>query len=287
MKVIRSFIFIPADKKRMLDKISLLLPDAFILDLEDSVPCENKKIARSNIASILESLEIRKKIIFIRLNDSDSNYIYEDIDETIGNKIYGYMIPKFEKIESLEEIINYLSSKERELNLISKLKLIVMIESSKGLLELHRLNNNSGRIIGLALGAEDYKFNLSEFGMVSEEMVDFARKIIIQYSKANDILSIDTVFRDYNNIQGLQDELKKIKGMGFSSKLAIHPSQIEIINSSFTPSTEEINKAEIILKHKDELKKNGAISIEGVMYDLPHLKWAQKIKNYLIRIKED
>ena len=110
-------------------------------------------------------------------------------------------------------------------------------------------------IIGLALGAEDYKFSLSEFGMVSEEMVDFARKIIIQYSKAHGILSIDTVFRDYNNTRGLQDELKKIKGMGFSSKLAIHPGQIEIINSSFTPSAEEINKAEIILKHKDELKK--------------------------------
>jgi citrate lyase subunit beta/citryl-CoA lyase len=75
--------------------------------------------------------------------------------------------------------------------------------------------------------------------------------------------------------------------MGFSSKLAIHPSQIEMINSVFTPSDEEIKKAELILKHKEDIENNGAISIDGVMYDPPHLKWAQKIKNYLNKIRRD
>ena len=287
MKVLRSFIFVPADRERMLDKINMLLPDAFILDLEDSVAAENKEIARINISNKLESLEIKNKIIFIRLNDLDSNYVYKDIDSTISSKIYGYMIPKFENTDKLEEIIDYLSNKERKLKLVSKLKLILMIESSKGLLELNKLNNLSGRIIALALGAEDYLFSLSEFGMVLDTMVDFARKIIILHSKANGLLSIDTVFKDYKNNQSLKDELEKIKGMGFSSKLAIHPNQIDIINSGFTPSAEEIDKAEIILKHKKDIEKKGAISIDGVMYDPPHLKWAQKIKTYLDKIRKD
>lgn len=197
------------------------------------------------------------------------------------------MIPKFENMDKVEEIIDYLSNKERKLKLVSKLKLILMIESSKGLLELNKLNNLSGRIIALALGTEDYLFSLSEFGMISDTTVDFARKIIIVLSKANGLLSIDIVFRDYKNNQSLKDELEKIKGMGFSSKLAIHPNQIDIINSGFTPSAEEIDKAEIILKHKKDIEKKGAISIDGVMYDPPHLKWAKKIKTYLNKIRKD
>lgn len=285
MKVLRSLLFIPADKERMLDKINILLPDAFILDLEDSVSDKNKEIARINISNKLTSIDIKDEIIFIRINDLDSDNIYKDIDRTISSKVYGYMIPKFENIDKLEKIVNYLSSKERELKLVSKLKLILMIESSKGILELNKINDLYGRIMAIALGAEDYLFSLSEFGMVSDIMVDFARKIIILHSKANSLLSIDTVYRDYKNSQGLKDELEKIAAMGFSSKLAIHPDQIDIINSSFTPTAKEIDKAKIILKHKKDIEKEGAISIDGVMYDSPHLKWAQKIEAYLDKIE--
>lgn len=287
MKILRSFLFIPADKERMLDKINILSADAFILDLEDSVSVNNKEIARINISNKLASLDIKDKIIFIRVNDLDSSYIFKDIDSTVGSSVYGYMIPKFEDTKKLEKIIDYISNKETELKLDSKSKIILMIESSKGLLELNKLGDLYDRIIAFALGAEDYLFSLSEFGMVSDTMVDFARKIIILHSKANNLLSIDTVYRDYKNSQSLKDELEKIKGMGFSSKLAIHPDQIDIINSAFTPEAIEIDKAKIILKHKKDIEKKGAISIDGVMYDPPHLKWAQKIKAYLDKIRKD
>ena len=287
MKILRSFLFIPADKERMLDKINILSADAFILDLEDSVSVNNKEIARINISNKLASLDIKDKMIFIRVNDVDSSHIFKDIDSTIGISVYGYMIPKFEDTKKLEKIIDYISDKETELKLDSKSKIILMIESSKGLLELNKLGDLYDRIIALALGAEDYLFSLSEFGMISDTMVDFARKIIILHSKANSLLSIDTVYRDYKNSQSLKDELEKIKGMGFSSKLAIHPDQIDIINSAFTPEAIEIDKAKIILKHKKDIEKKGAISIDGVMYDPPHLKWAQKIKAYLDKIRKD
>lgn len=287
MKILRSFLFIPADKERMLDKINLLPADAFILDLEDSVPANNKEIARINISNKLGSLNIKDKIIFVRVNDLDSSHIFKDIDGTIGRSVYGYMIPKFEDTKKLEKIIDYISDKETELRLDSKSKIILMIESSKGLLELNKLGDLYDRIIAFALGAEDFLFSLSEFGMVSDTMTDFARKIIILHSKANSILSIDTVYRNYKNSQSLKDELEKIKGMGFSSKLAIHPDQIDIINSALTPEAGEIDKAKIILKHKKDIENKGAISIDGVMYDPPHLKWAQKIEAYLGKIRKE
>jgi citrate lyase subunit beta / citryl-CoA lyase len=287
MKIIRSFLFMPADKERMLDKMGILSPDAFILDLEDSVSANNKEIARINIANKLASSDIKDKVIFIRVNDLDSNHIFRDIDSTIGPGAYGYMIPKFEDTKKLEKIINYISEKETKLKLDFKLKLIIMVESAKGLLELNKTGDGlSDRVTAIALGAEDYLFSLSQFGTVSDTMVDFARKIIVLYSKANGLLSIDTVFRNYKDIKGLKDELEKIKGMGFSSKLAIHPDQIDIINSGLSPEDAEIDKARIILKYKKDIEDKGAISIDGIMYDLPHLKWAQKIEAYLGEINK-
>ncbi len=287
MEIIRSFLFIPADKEKMLDKMGMLFPDAFILDLEDSVSTNNKEIARNNISNKLVSSDIKDKVIFIRVNDLDSSHVFKDIDGTIGRGVCGYMIPKFEDTKNLEKIINYIAGKETELKLDFKLKLIIMVESAKGLLELGKIGDGLfDRITAIALGAEDYLFSLSQFGTISDTMVDFARKTIILYSKANGLMSIDTVFRNYKDTEGLKGELEKIKGMGFSSKLAIHPDQLDVINTGLSPEAAEIEKAKIILKHKKDIEGKGAISIDGVMFDLPHLKWAQKIEGYLGKINK-
>lgn len=288
MKTLRSFLFIPSDKKRMLNKIGLLSPDAFILDLEDSVSPENKEQARNNIADKLKEPGIEEKTIFVRVNDIGSGYIYDDINMTISRKLEGYVIPKFENIEKLKEIFKFILKKENEVKIQpGSIKIILMVESSKGLLELNKIKSPLDRIIGLALGAEDYLFSLSGAKEISGEMVDFARKIIITYSKSNNFLSIDTVYRDYKNNQGLKDVTGRVAAFGFTSKFAIHPEQINIINSSFTPTKKEVEKAKIILNHKKDIEKKGAISIDGVMYDPPHLKWAKKITDYMDNIGKD
>jgi len=284
MKYFRSLLFIPADREKMLDKVDLLFPDAFILDLEDSVSDKNKELARINITNKLALINVKDKVIFVRLNDLDSEHVYKDICSTASEKVYGYMIPKFESIDKLKKIIDYISKKEKELKIASKIKIILMIESPKGLLELNKLDKLYDRIIAIAFGAEDYLFSLSECQMISNTMLDFARNIIIIHSKANNLLSIDTVYKDYKNSQGLKEELNKIKSMGFSSKLAIHPDQIEIINSSFTPTDEEINRARLIIKYAKDIEENGAISIDGIMYDPPHLKWAKMITEHIEKI---
>ena len=285
MNILRSVLFIPADKENMINKIDALCPDAFILDLEDSVSEENKEIARINISNKLNSLVNQKKIIFVRVNDIESSHVYKDIESTINNKIEGYMIPKFERINQLKRVSEFILKKEKELNIQQKIKLMLMIESPKGVIELRKLSliedEINTRIKVLVIGAEDYLFNLSVFGDISEDMVDYIRREIIIQAKAMECLAIDTVYRDFKNNQGLKKELEKIKAMGFNGKLAIHPVQIDIINSVFAPADEEIEKMMIILKHEEDFKRLGAINIDGVMYDPPHLKWAKKLKNYI------
>ena len=284
INLLRSLLFIPANRKKMLDKMDILKPDAFILDLEDSVPEEYKDLARDNILEKLRESRQDGNNIFIRINEIDSRHVYKDIDKTIKLEILGYILPKFENTVQLKKIMDYISKKEKEYKIPSEIKIILMIESSRGLLELDNNGIISDRIIGLALGGEDYLFSLAVLGRISEDMLDFARKKIILHAKAEGILSIDTVYKDFKDIEGLKKELRKIVSMGFNSKLAIHPNQIDIINSAFTPSEEEIEKMKMVLRYKEKILSQGAININGVMYDLPHLKWSQKIKDYLDKI---
>ncbi|GAG93753.1 unnamed protein product [marine sediment metagenome] len=132
---------------------------------------------------------------------------------------------------------------------------------------------------------EDYYSNFSIFSEISPDILDFVRRNILINAKARNLLAIDTVYKSFKDVSGLKEETDKIVKMGFDGKLVIHPGQIEIINTSFTPTKEEIERMEVILENKDRIEKEGAISINGIMYDPPHLRWAQKVKDYLDRIK--
>ncbi|MCL5072801.1 MAG: CoA ester lyase [Actinobacteria bacterium] len=291
MEICRSLLFIPASSEKMLNKIDILKPDAFILDLEDSVPAFQKDQARKNIKNKLEKMNSGTKIkLFIRANDLGSEYFYKDIEETIDPKIAGYMIPKFENFNKLNEAISLISKKEKEKNMESgRVKLILMIENPRGIIELNNLgryNHLLQRLTALTIGWEDFTKDITDFDEVAPELLDFIRMTLMLYAKANKLLTIDTVYRNFTDDEGLKREVIKVSKLGFNGKLAIHPRQIDIINSCFMPSDEEIKKMEIILLNKDRLEKEGAINIDGVMYDPPHLKWALKIKEYLTKINE-
>jgi citrate lyase subunit beta / citryl-CoA lyase len=282
---LKSLLFVPADKNTMLNKINSLDANAFILDLEDSVSSDNKEVARKNISSILPSLKGKGKTIFIRINEADSAEVIEDLKMTFSPLVDGYIIPKFERLNQLKEIIKRIKEKEKNCNK-EDTSLILMIESPKGVLALRELANKKDeeigrRLLGIALGGEDYKESLTLSRKISKETLGPVRQEIIFFARSLGILAIDTVYPDFKDIDGLKSELDVIISIGFTSKLAIHPCQVPIINESFYPLKNDIDEVEKILKHEDKIKNQGAININGVMYDMPHLKWAEKLKKYI------
>lgn len=283
MKIFRSLLFVPCSSTKMLNKIDVLNPDAFILDLEDSVPFKLKELARENIKKKMEKIDVNSKLnIFIRANELCIDHFYKDIEETISTKIIGYVIPKFENINNLKKALKFISNKESEKGIqTGKIKLILMIENPKGILELGKINNFDPRILGLAIGWEDFIKETTFFSGVTYKLLDFIRMTVLICAKANGLLAIDTVYKNFSDNKGLKSEAIKILKMGFDGKFAVHPNQISIINNCFIPTNEEIEKMEIILKNKDKFDQEGAININGVMYDPPHLKWALKLKKYL------
>lgn len=285
--LLRSLLFVPSNNKKMLDKIDVIGADGFILDLEDSVPINEKEISRRNISSKLKHLESPKKI-FIRINDLDTDFYVDDIKSTLNEKIFGYMIPKFENIRKLKETIKLIEIEEERNNLTKgRINLILMIENPRGIIELSKLEdfgNKIDRIFALTIGLEDFTRNIVIFSSISEELLDYVRFQILLYAKAFNILAIDTIYKEFSDELGLENEVSKIVKMGFNGKLAIHPGQIGIINKGFLPSSEELNKMNLIIENRRRIENEGAISINGVMYDSPHLKWALKVRQYLDRL---
>jgi len=272
----------------MLEKISVLKPDGFILDLEDSVPVALKEQARKNIIDKLESIETRRKI-FVRINDLDSIFFIDDIRTTVGKKIFGFMVPKFESISKLELALDCIEFEEKKVGLfIGEKKLILMIESASGIFELdklEKLGKKKNRVLALAIGWEDFSRDFMVFSEVSDSVLDYVRFQVLFFAKAFNWQAIDTVFKEFNNSVGLEELVLKVAGMGFNGKLAIHPSQIEIINRGFLPSEDDLTKMELILENRQRIEGAGAVNIGGIMYDPPHLKWAMKIKNYIEKIE--
>jgi len=286
-KIFRSLLFVPAGSTRMLDKIDILDSDAFILDLEDSVPSALKEEARRNIKKKLEQVKKDLKLnIFIRVNELCTDHFYNDVEETMCPEILGYVIPKVEKASNLKKALKFISDKESDKGIKKdKIKIILMIESPKGILELGKISYSDKRIISLSIGWEDFSREMDAFTNMTDNMLDFIRMTVLVYAKANNILAIDTVYKNFSDCQGLKSETLKVAKMSFNGKFAIHPNQIEIINNCFKPDEKEIRKMEIILKNYDKFNLQGAINIDGVMYDLQHLKWALRLKEYLSELK--
>ena len=281
----RSFLFIPGHNSRMLAKMASLEPDAFIVDFEDGVPPDKKQLARDNLRSEPWSprdAESRPPV-FVRINDLDSQLWVEDVRVALETPIAGLVIPKFESFDKLADVDREVSACEGRAGLRGgRTRLILQLESMKGFRELFRSQDlpASRRLAGLALGAEDFASSLSTFSAIDADMIDFARRLLLLHARSMGVLCIDTVHADIRNLDGLAAQALRIARMGFDGKLAIHPDQIAVINSSLSPSAEDAARARSVLDHRAEIEERGAIAVDGHMFDRAHLNWALKVQHH-------
>ena len=254
-------IFIPAHHLDWTDKAIKAGTDGLIYDLEDSVPHAKKSISRQELLKFLKITKFEIPI-FIRINSLDTNLGKEDYlaFKECSHKDLHFIIPKIEKIEILREI-------EREV------KLIALIETPIAIQNLSKISEDP-RIKGLLLGPADLSNSLgSSLGWNS---LLFSRSKLIIESAINNIHPIDGPFMNLSSETGLIEECRLSKDLGFRSKVAIHPSQIQVIKDVFFPSEEELLEAQLIIKAFNE-SQEGVISFGGKMIDRPLVDAKEKI----------
>lgn len=281
----RSFLFIPGRNARMLGKIASLEPDAFIVDFEDGVPPDKKQLARDTLRTEPWSRcdAGSRPPVFVRINDLDSQLWLEDVRAALETPIAGLVIPKFESFDRLADVDREVSACEgRAGRRDGQTMLILQLESMKGFRELFTRRDPpaSRRLLGLALGAEDFASTLSTFSAIDPDTIDFSRRLLLLHARSMGVLCIDTIHADIKDLEGLAAQSLRIARMGFDGKLAVHPAQIEVINTCLSPSPEDAARARRILEHRAQIEERGAIEAGGHMLDRAHLNWALKVQRH-------
>ena len=247
----------------MLQSSDILGADALFIDLEDAVALNEKDAARILVKEYLSFFKT-KTDIFIRINPLDSPYFYKDLNSLKDTNIKGILLPKA-GIESVVELDGFLEDNKLDFEIIA------LVESAMGIESTFEILQNSNRISGLFLGAEDLTLDLGAKRTKTSREIDYARARIISAAKSMGVQAIDTPFTDTDDIGGLKEDILLAKDLGMTGKAVISPRHVEYVNQLFTPSKEEINYSHRVIEgvRAANEKGLGAFSIEGKMIDKP------------------
>lgn len=287
--MIRSFLFVPADSERKLRKAADAGADALILDLEDSVAAEARPDARQLAREYLKG----KSNCWVRINPMDSDDAPADLEAVLQSAPTGIILPKPRSADAVKRLSLDLSRLELENGLAEgSTKLIALCtEHPEALFTLHSYVGASPRLTGLSWGAEDLSAALGASANRDEHgnwlpPYELARSLCLVAAAAAEVAAIDTVFTDFKDLKGLQYYAEKARRDGFCGMLAIHPGQIDTINSAFLPTNEELEAAQKIVAQFAANPGAGTIGIDGKMIDRPHLVQAQRLLDVARQAKE-
>ena len=270
----RSRLYLPGNSPKLMLNAGLHGADAIILDLEDSVHPDEKDSARILVRNALRTINFHGAEKMVRINQLPLGF--EDIKEVINENVHVVLIPK---CESKQQVLDVNESIDQLKKTENPVYLMPIIESAKGVLHAYEIATASDNIVALTLGLEDYTADIGVTRSKSEGECFFAKSMVVNAAKAAGVQAIDTVFSDVNDMEGLFENVKQAKAMGFDGKGCIHPRQIRVIHKAFLPTEQELAKAQNIVEAYNTAKKEGkgVVSLGSKMIDAPVVKQAQHV----------
>ena len=285
--IIRSWLFVPGDSDKKLEKARTNPADALLLDLEDAVADDRQDEARSKLVNYLPDRSDRSaQQLWVRINPMDSPLSLGDLAVVMQGAPDGICLPKPYSAADINKLADYLSALETREGLpLGSTKIIcVATETADALLRFESyLEGVSERLVAMTWGAEDLMAALgaTENRIPGTKQYDapfmLARSLTLAAARAIDAQPVGGVYTDFRDDEGLAEECAHDRRNGFVGKLAIHPGQVEIINQAFTPSDEEIDWSRQVVNAFESNPGVGATSIDGKMLDMPHLKQARQV----------
>jgi citrate lyase subunit beta / citryl-CoA lyase len=282
MDLIRSWMFVPGHRQKMIDKALGLNADAVMLDIEDGVAPNEKDSARQNIAQSLgREKTIGNPARYVRINAIGHARMDADLDAVVRPGLEGLVCPKVDTADDVRAIDAILNEREPQVKLAKgSTKLLIAIESPKGLLNAPAIAASSPRVTGLIFGAEDFGREIGLPTSREGEARDliYARSAIVVAAAAAHVQAIDGVWVDLQDSAGLLGFATQSRRLGFSGMSCIHPSQVDPINKTFSPTPEEINYANEVLKAFAEANErgDGSIAFGGQLIDRPIVERARR-----------
>lgn len=280
----RSLLYTPGHRTdmvaRLLDAALPTPPDVALLDLEEGVPAAEKENARAVLRSAIGPVSSRM-LLFVRVGRSTSGDITKDLAAVVRPGLVGIVLPKVGRPEELVAVDEMLLQREKEEKLPERsLHVIASIESAAGLLEAPRIAR-APRLIGLMFGSEDFA---ADMGLPTKREGEaaqllYARSAVVVAATAAKVPAFDGIFSNFKDEAGLRADSLRARRLGFVGRQCIHPSQVPIVNASFSPTAEEIEHARrVVAAFEAGLKDgHGAVALDGAMLDAPIVDRARRV----------
>lgn len=282
----RSWLFAPGDSEKKMGKAIASAADIALLDLEDSVTPANKPSARQMVTQTLEAADDRARI-WVRINPLATSEAIFDLAAIIPAAPGGVFVPKAEGAHHISQLHHYLTALEAAHGLaLGSTRIAALITETPA--AMYTTNEYAGdypgreRLVGLSWGAEDLSSALGareQRGGDGEytHVYEMARSLCLIGAVNAGIAAIETVQPEFRDLDALASRARRCRAAGFRGMLAIHPAQIDPINTAFTASAEEIAQAQAVVRAFADNPGAGTIAMDGAMLDRPHLELARRL----------
>ena len=272
---LRSLLFVPGDRPERMHKALGLAADALILDLEDAGAPERKPEARQAVARFLRNAD-RSMRLFVRINPLDSGLAQDDLAAVLDARPDGIVLPKSESEATVTALIALLPD-QPDIAILP-----IATETPAAIFGLGSYRDGRERLAGLTWGAEDLPAAIGATTSREEDgsftpPYQLARSLTLFGAHAAGVDAIETVFPAFRDLDGLAAYAARAARDGFTGMMAIHPSQVAVINAAFTPSDAAVAHARAVVAAFTANPGIGTLQLDGRMIDAPHLKQAQAI----------
>ncbi len=270
-----SRLYLPGNSPSLMINAGIHTPDGIILDLEDAVAPDKKFEASFLVRNALRNLDFYGTERMVRINQVPRGL--DDLDFIVPHNVNLLLIPKCESADQIKQVNERIEAIKKKNNIQGNIWLMPIIESALGVIKSFEIATAASNVVALAIGLEDYTADLGVRRTLEGTESFFARTQVVNACRAAGIQPIDSVFSDVGDMEGLKENVKKSKSLGFDGMGCIHPRQIKVIHENFAPEAEEIDKAKKIVNAFNEATEKGlgVVSLGTKMIDPPVVKRAQ------------
>ncbi|SMO68197.1 L-malyl-CoA/beta-methylmalyl-CoA lyase [Paracoccus laeviglucosivorans] len=295
----RCQLFGPGSRPAIFEKMAGSVADVINLDLEDSVPPDDKPQARQNIIQAIGDIDWGNKTLSVRINGLDTPFWYRDVVDLLeqaGERLDQIMIPKVGCAADVYAVDALVTAVEAAKGRAKRISLEVIIESAAGIAHVEEIAASSPRLQAMSLGAADFAASMgmatTGIGGTQEDYYmlhggarhwsdpwHWAQTAIVAACRTHGVLPVDGPFGDFSDDEGFRAQARRSATLGMVGKWAIHPKQVALANEVFSPSDKAVTEAREILAAMDAAQKSGAGATvyNGRLVDIASIRQAQVI----------
>ena len=276
----RSLLFLPGNAPNLLIHGESLGADAVIYDLEDAVSPTEKDAARLLVRNALRQPRRGRAARIVRINALDGPLWQADRQALVPQRPDFLLPPKVDGAQAVRTLDEALSALEQASGLPEgSIRLLPLLETALGIERAFEIAASHPRVAGLLLGGEDLSADLRCKRTKQGDELLYSRGRVVCAARAAEVEAYDTPFTDVDDLEGLEQDARFAKGLGFTGKAVISPRHIDAVHAVFSPTTEEIAHAHDVLEALEtaKAKGQGVVALRGKMVDAPVVKRALQV----------